>query len=154
MLNAEYSLCHAELQDLDLWMKLVEIVRYNFPGLETVEGMNDYRQTLIKNIKRDTAICVKHGNVIVGILLFSYNQQCLSCMAVHPEHRRYGIASAMIEEMISLFPSDMDINVTTFRNDDIKGTAPRALYKRLGFEEGELITEFGYPVQRFALLRK
>lgn len=39
----------------------------------------------------------------------------------------------------------------TFRENDVKGTAPRKLYKKYGFEEGELIEEFGYPNQRFVL---
>ena len=35
--------------------------------------------------------------------------------------------------------------------EDSKGTAPRALYRKFGFVEGELIEEFGYPNQRFIL---
>lgn len=41
--------------------------------------------------------------------------------------------------------------MSTFREDDIKGIAPRSLYKKFGFEEDELIEEFGYPNQRFVL---
>lgn len=44
-----------------------------------------------------------------------------------------------------------DITVSTFREEDEKGTAPRALYKKFGFIEGELIEEFGYPNQTFVL---
>ncbi|WFD10482.1 GNAT family N-acetyltransferase [Tepidibacter hydrothermalis] len=154
MLNEEYLLCYAEMQDIDSWMKMIENVSDNFPGLETTDNMNSYRQTVIKNIKRETAICVKYGNKIVGAMIFSHHWQCLSCMAVHPNHRRKGIASAMIEKMISLFPSDIDISVTTFRKDDIKGIAPRALYKKYGFEEDELVIEFEYPHQQFILHRK
>lgn len=151
MLSSEYSLNFAEMQDTDSWMHLVEIVRDNFPGVETEEAMEEYRGTLIKNIKRQTALCVKYKNEVVGILLFSYNSQCLSCMAVHPEHRKKGLASAMIEKMLCLFPKNADIFVTTFREEDEKGSAPRALYKKFGFIEDELQTEFGYPNQKFVL---
>lgn len=154
MLNVEYSLCYAEIQDIDAWIKMIEIVRDNFPGLETAEKMDGYRQTVINKIKRKTALCVKYGNEIVGVMLFSYHSQCLSCMAVHPKYRRQGIASAMIEKMISLFPNDVDISVTTFREGDIKGIAPRPLYKKFGFKEDELIMEFEYPEQKFILHRK
>ena len=75
-------------------------------------------------------------------------------MAVNPNHRRKGIASAMIEKMISLFPDNLDISVTTFRENDIKGIAPRPLYKKYGFEEDELVIEFEYPEQKFILHRK
>ena len=154
MLNMEYLLCYAEMQDIDAWIKMIEIVRDNFPGLETVEKMDGYRQTVIENIKRKTALCVKDGNEIVGVMIFSYHSKCLSCMAVHPKYRRQGIASAMIEKMISLFPNDVDMSVTTFREGDIKGVAPRHLYKKFGFEEDELIIEFEYPEQKFILHRK
>lgn len=39
----------------------------------------------------------------------------------------------------------------TFRENDVKGIAPRKLYKKFGFEEDELVEEFGYPNQRFVL---
>jgi len=44
-----------------------------------------------------------------------------------------------------------NITVSTFREGDTKGIAPRALYKKFGFVEGELIEEFGYSNQRFIL---
>lgn len=154
VLDEKYSLCYAEMKDIDSWIKMINIVRDNFPGLETDETIDGYRQTVIKNIKRKTAICVKYESNVVGFMIFSYNSKCLSCMAVHPNHRRKGIASAMIEKMVSLFPDDVDISVTTFREDDIKGSAPRPLYKKYGFEEDELIIEFEYPNQRFILHRK
>lgn len=151
MLSKGYLLDYAEVGDVDSWIKMVYIVRNNFPVLETSEKMEEYRQTVIKNIKRNTALCMKYEGEVVGILLFSYNSKCLSCMAVHPNHRRNGIGAAMVEKMISLFPSNMDISVTTFRKDDVKGIAPRQLYKKYGFEEDELVTEFDYPLQKFIL---
>lgn len=60
----------------------------------------------------------------------------------------------MIEKMLSLFPKDIDISVTTFREEDEKGRAPRPLYKKFGFKEDELTMEFEYPHQRFTLSRK
>lgn len=60
----------------------------------------------------------------------------------------------MIEKMLALFPSDAELTVTTFREEDDKGLAPRPLYKKFGFVEGELIDEFDYPHQRFVLQRK
>lgn len=152
-MGPEYMLRLAEPADLEPWMALVAVVRDNFPGLDTAEEWASYRRTVIKNIARGTALCVAHGAEIVGLLLFSLHSRCLSCMAVHPEHRRRGIASAMITRMLALFPPGVDITVTTFREEDPKGTAPRALYRRFGFEPGELITEFGYPHQRFVLRR-
>ena len=48
MLNEKYSLCFAEMNDIDSWIKMIDIVSDNFPGLETAEKMDGYRQTVIK----------------------------------------------------------------------------------------------------------
>ena len=46
-----------------------------------------------------------------------------------------------------------DITVTTFREDDPRGTAARAFYAHFGFEPGALGEEFGHPFQEFILRR-
>ncbi|MCM1989576.1 GNAT family N-acetyltransferase [Oceanirhabdus seepicola] len=153
-MNKEYSIQFAQVQDIDSWIKMIQIVRDNFPGLQTSEQIESYRQTVIKNINRETSICVKYFSEVVGVLIFSYNSKCLSCIVVHPEHRRKGIASAMIKKMLELFPDDIDITVTTYREGDTKGIAPRPLYKKFGFIEDELVEEFNYPHQKFILSRK
>ncbi len=149
-----YSLKLAEIEDLESWMKLVTSVRDNFPLLEIDAELENYKNVVIKNINRNSAICAKDDNDVIGVLIFSYNQKCLSCMAVDPKHRRYGIATDMIQKMLSLLPIDENVSVITFRAEDDKGTAPRALYKKLGFKEEELLIEHNYPHQRFVLYRK
>lgn len=54
----------------------------------------------------------------------------------------------LLSEALDKLDRDKDIIVSTFRENDVKGIAPRKLYKKFGFEEGELIEEFGYPNQR------
>ena len=153
-MNNQYTLLYANINDLESWMELVTLVRHEFLPLEQDEALEDYKQTLIKNIKRQSAICAKHNNAIVGILIFSPNQNCLGCMAVHPGHRSEGIATAMIKEMLAKLPQEENVWVTTYREDDSKGNAPRALYKKLGFVEDELTMDFDYPHQKFVLIRK
>jgi len=139
--------------DLDSWMDMIALIKDNFPGLETDDQMNGYKETVLKNIRRKTALCVKEDTKVVAILIFSYKVSCLSCMAVHPDYRRLGLASKLVEEMLSHFPEDQTLTVSTFRADDPKGDAPRMLYKKFGFVEDELIVEFDYPHQRFVLKR-
>lgn len=100
------------------------------------------------------ALCVKDGDKVIGVLLLSKKHNKICCLAVDPAHRRNGIASALLEKALSELDSSREITVTTFRENDEKGTAPRALYKRFGFEEGKLLVEFGYPVQEFVLRGK
>lgn len=152
-MNRQYEVKFAELQDLDSWMSMIDVVRPNFPGLHTEELLEGYKQTVIKNINRRSAICAVYAGEVAGLMLFSYHGKCLSCMAVHPDHRRRGIATAMISQMLSLFPEDTELSVTTFRAGDPLGTAPRPLYKKFGFVEDELTEEFDYPHQKFVLRR-
>jgi GNAT superfamily N-acetyltransferase len=148
-METPYILQFAAPEDVEGWMDMVDAVKDNFPGLV----IDEYRQTLEKNIGRQTALCVKCHGQIVGVLLFSIKNRCLSCMAVHPLHRKKGVGSALVEKMISLFPAGMDIWVSTFREGDPWGDAPRALYKKYGFVEDDLTIEFGYPNQKFVLKR-
>ena len=75
----------------------------------------------------------------------------ICCLAVDPDFRRQGIASMLLEKALQELDRNRDITVSTFREDDEKGRAPRALYKKFGFKEGELTVEFGYPNQVFVL---
>ena len=72
-------------------------------------------------------------------------------LGVSPKYRRYGIASMLLDATLEQLDRTKDIIVSTFREEDEKGTAPRALYKKSGFIEDELIEEFGYPNQKFVL---
>ena len=85
------------------------------------------------------------------VLLFSVKENILSFLAVHPEYRGIGTATALISNMVKKFPKNSNIWVTTYREGDTKGETARILYKKCGFEEGELIEEFDYPCQKFVL---
>ena len=135
-------------KDIDSWMELVQSVRWNFPGLETDEKLQEHKQTVLRFMQKESAICVKVNSKVVGVLLFSKKRNMICCLAVLPEYRKQGFASALITAAIENLDKTRDITVSTFRADDEKGVAPRALYKEFGFVEGELIEEFGYPNQR------
>lgn len=153
-MDNKIKIAYATMNELDSWMQLIETVRWNFPGLETQKDMEDYRDTVIKNINRKSAVCALDNGTVVGFLLFSVKNNMLCQMAVHPDYRRQKIASQMIEIMLENLDRGRDIEVHTFRKDDEKGIAPRALYKKLGFEEAEPGLDFGYPIQKFILRAK
>lgn len=150
--NSDIKINYATEKNLNSWMNMVEVVKDNFPGLETQEKLNDYKEMVKNSVNRQTAICATFGNMIVGILLFSPKQNMLCCMAVHPEFRRKHIATRMVELMLGKMDKERPIVVKTFREEDAKAEAPRAFYKKMGFEEGEVsMSADGYPVQRFYL---
>ena len=146
-MNVEYGTS----MDIESWMELVKLVSWNFPGLETESDIEDHRKTVLRFMGENRALCVKETDKVVGVLLISKKHNMICCMAVAPEYRRKGIASALLEKALSELDRSNDITVTTFRDNDEKGIAPRALYKRFGFTEEKLMVENDYPVQRFVL---
>ena len=140
-----------EPEDINGWMRLVRLVSPEFPGLETEKDLEEHRQTVLKFIGKRQALCVKTEDGIAGVLLLSRKRNMICCLAVSPEHRGKGFASALLEKALGELDRTRDIKVSTFREDDAKGTAPRALYRKYGFREGELTVEYGYPNQVFVL---
>lgn len=137
--------------DIDSWMNLVNNVSWNFPGLETQEKIQEHKETVLRFMSKKQALCIKDKDEIVGVILFSRGHNMICCLAVSPEYRRCGIGSILLKKAISELNPYKDITVSTFRENDSKGAAPRALYKKFGFAEDELIEEFGYPNQKFVL---
>jgi len=138
--------------DIDNWMNLVKEISWNFPGLETNERIAEHRKIVLQFIGKAQALCAKDDNEkIIGVILFSRGRNMICCLGVSPKHRRYGVASCLLSKALEQLDRTKDISVSTFREDDKKGTAPRALYKKFGFVEDELVEEFGYPNQVFLL---
>lgn len=146
-----YTVVEGVEQDIDYWMELVKSVRWNFPGLETETALKEHRNTVLKFIKEKRAICVKDGKRIIGVLLFSIKYNMICCLAVSSEYRNQGIGSKLLADALEKLDRTQPITVSTFREDDEMGTAPRALYKKFGFMPDELIEEFDYPNQKFVL---
>ena len=144
-----YTVVEGMEQDITSWMELVKSVRWNFPGLDTEEDLEAHRQTVLKFMSQKRAICVKEGDRIIGVLLFSYKHNMICCLAVSPDHRQQGIGSKLLSFALEKLDSTRPITVSTFRAEDAKGAAPRALYKKYGFLADERTEEFGYPNQRF-----
>lgn len=138
-------------EDIEKWMRLVTQVRWNFPGLETQEKLNEHRATVLKFMGKRQAICVKEENEIAGVMLFSRGHNMICCLAVAPEYRRHGVASMLMDEALNNLDRTKEISVSTFRADDKKGSAPRALYEKYGFNADVLIEELNYPNQKYVL---
>lgn len=139
--------------DIDSWMELVNKVKENFPGLETKEALDEHRDTVLDFIRKDSAICAKSNDKVVGVLLFSRDDNMICFLAVDNEYRRKHIAEKMLSYMLTFLDAEKDVVVTTYREGVPEGIAARAFYKHMGFVEGRLTEEFGSPVQEFVLVR-
>lgn len=142
---------YGDENDIVSWMELVQTVSKQFPGLETEESILEHKNTVLEFMNEQRAICVKDNKKVVGVLLFSKKHNMICCLAVLPDYREQGIASMLLDTALGSLDRTKIITVSTYRKEDEKGIAARALYKKFGFMEDELIEEFGYPNQRFVL---
>lgn len=138
-------------EDIDAWMRLVDRVRADFPGLETDDAMAEHRAAVLRFIGESSAVCAVRGSRLAGALLFSKENSMLCFLAVDPACRRQHIARKMVAFMLTRMEAGRDVTVTTYREGDPRGVAARAFYKQMGFSEGEPGEEFGCPVQEFIL---
>lgn len=147
-----YTIVEGTERDIDTWMELVKSVRWNFPGLETEDALKVHRNTVVKFMAQKRAICAKDkGSSIIGVLLFSLKYNMICCLAVAEPYRNRGIGSRLLACALKRLDRTKPITVSTFREEDEKGIAPRALYQKFGFVPDELTEEFGYPNQTFVL---
>ena len=96
-MNVEYGTS----MDIESWMDLVKLVSWNFPGLETEADIENHRKTVLRFMDENRALCVKETDKEVGVLLISKKHNMICCLAVAPEYRRKGIASALLEKSLA-----------------------------------------------------
>lgn len=137
--------------DIDGWMNLVSKVRDSFPGLETKEALDGHKDTVLGFIRKESAICARIEDKIVGVLLFSKDNNMLCFLAVDPEYRRQHIAEKMFRFILPRMSVGKPITVTTYRDGVPEGVAARAFYQKLGFVPGQMTVEFGSTVQEFVM---
>lgn len=151
MADRDFSLTDirpASLADISAWMDLVHLVIDGYPCFDEQE----YRRHLITYISRGQALILMAENTAAGCIAFSLGAvPCIEFFAVHPLYRTMDIARLLLASLTDVYLCGYDLQVTTFRACDKADTGHRAGWQRLGFSASELLTEYGYPVQRFVL---
>lgn len=132
------------INDIDSCVEFVELVKSDFAGYDK----DDFLKALRTCIEQGSALMVKTDTIVIGLLLYSKKEKELQFMAVHPMHRKKGIAYALMQGMVDAFAFGDCIHVITFREKDPKGIAARACYHKFGFMDDELLEVFHYPCQK------
>lgn len=146
-LSSQWEIAYAAPSDIPGWMEFTALVIGGFPRLEERAHLERVRGY----VQRRQAVMMRDGPVVVAAAACSRRAGSVDFLAVHPQYRRSGAAGALLAFVRrEIFPG-REISVTTFREGDKADTGQRAEYKRLGFAESELLTEFGYPTQRLIL---
>lgn len=135
----------AESADTDDWMELVSLTIDGYPHLNETE----YIEKLNRHISKKCALILKDDGMAIGVMGFSHAQCSIDFLAVHPQYRRLGITKLFLDKLADELLCGKEISLTTYRAGDKADTGYRDEYFKLGFAERELLTEYGYPTQRF-----
>ena len=134
-------------EDIPLWMSLVRLAIDGFPHLD-----EDKHLAVLKHyIAGKGALLMTEGGISIGSMMINYETGSIDFLAVHPLYRKKGISQDFLNVALSELLKNKEISITTFREGDKADTGYRKALKDLGFAEGELLTEFGYPTQRMIL---
>lgn len=141
------DICYASDDDISRWMDLVYQVIDGFPNLKESE----YREVLKRYIDCKQAFVIYDEDMIIGALAFNKELGSIDFLGIHPQYRKHDIAKSFLKRLYHEILSEIPIYITTFREGDKADTGYRDTYKKLGFAEAELLTEYGYPSQKFIL---
>ncbi|SCJ86786.1 Regulatory protein soxS [Anaerotruncus sp. 2789STDY5834896] len=137
----------AQEKDIDRWMQLVRLVVDGFPGLieeQYIDVLRDY-------MRAGRALWLCENQTAIGAVLFDPRQGSIDFLGVHPQYRRRGVTEALLRCVVERYMPGRPVSITTYRAGDRADTGYREAFLQLGFAESELLTEFGYPTQRFVL---
>ena len=137
----------ARREDVPDWMNLMRLVIDGYPVMDEA----DYSAKLEESIDEKRALVLKAGNVLIGAMAFTYSPGSIEFLGVHPQYRNRGIQRLFLDALLETYLPGQEISTTTYRDRDKADTGHRDLLLQLGFAEKELLTEFGYPTQRFVL---
>lgn len=135
----------AEKKDIVDWMNLMRLVIDGYPVMDE----DDYLAKLEESIDEKRALVLREGDILIGAMAFTYSPGSIEFLGVHPQYRNRGLQKLFLDALLETYLPGQEISTTTFREQDKADTGHRDMLLQLGFAEKELLTEFGYPTQRF-----
>ena len=136
-----------EKKDIVDWMNLMRLVIDGYPVMDE----DDYLAKLEESIDEKRALVLREGDILIGTMAFTYSPGSIEFLGVHPQYRNRGLQKVFLDALLEIYLPGQEISTTTFREQDKADTGHRDMLLQLGFAEKELLTEFGYPTQRFVL---
>ncbi len=136
-------------EDIPEWMRLLRLVIDGFPCLNE----NEHIDTLKRYIAQKGAFIMKQGDIAIGLLMISHKSGSIDFLGIHPFYRNQGMAAhTLLMKAMSELSEHKEISTTSYRKGDKADTGHRNTLEKLGFAEGELLLEFGYPTQKMVIL--
>ena len=138
----------AEKKDIVDWMNLMRLVIDGYPVMDE----DDYLAKLEESIDEKRALVLREGDILIEAMAFtcSTRQYRISwrTSAISKSRTSKVILGCLIGNISSRAGNQHDGHL---REQDKADTGHRDMLLQLGFAEKELLTEFGYPTQRFVL---
>ena len=135
----------AEKKDIPDWMDLMRLVIDGYPVMDEAE----YLAKLEESISERHALVLRDEKCLVGAMAFTCSPGSIEFLGIHPQYRNRGLQKLFLDALLEIYLPGQEISTTTYREQDKADTGHRDLLLQLGFAERELLTEFGYPTQRF-----
>lgn len=145
---AKADIRFAKEEDIPSWMELVRLAVDGYPHLRE----DIYLQKLREYIGEKQALILKVNDMaagVCGIGRYGYETVSIDFLGIHPQFRKRNVAKLFLDKLTEDILPGRNVSVTTYRERDRADTGYRKCFQELGFAPGELLTEFGYPTQRF-----
>ena len=111
----------------------------------------NYLEKLKASIAEKRALVLRDEEILIGAIAFTYVPGSIVFWGIHPQYRNRGLQKLFLDVLAEKYLPGQEISITTYRERDKADTGQRNMLIKLGFAEKELLTEFGYPTQRFVL---
>ncbi len=157
-MNPGRKITIAAMHDLERWLALCDRVKGEFHGID-LRNDESYRNAVVKNIERGSAVFVAEGERIIGAMIYSTRSKHIGWIAVDPEYRRQGIGAALVAYFFDRFGDTEVLTVKTFLKSDVSGPRAHGFYESMGFiaeetEEDRENLNAGHPFQVFRNYRR
>ncbi len=133
--------------DIPAWTNFIRQVIDGFPYMDEQEHI----KVLKENIAKKQVFILTDGDTAAGGMIFERKSGDIGFFGIHPLYKNKGLSKLFFEKLLEELNGEKPISVTTYREGDKADTGQREEFKRLGFADAELMTEFGYPTQRLIL---
>lgn len=144
-----FSLFPAQQADLPAILDILRACQEELPPL----AQDSLTQLLQRNVQRGSVLLAAQETKVAGVCIWSPVLHKISLLAVLPQARGLGIATALLKETLRRMPAG-NITLETFRDGDPRGTAALSLYKKFGFQSIGLSEGYEWPMQILKLRRE
>ena len=136
---------YAAKNDISSWMQLAHMAVDGFPCWEAAV----HRKVLKDSICQRRAFILPYRSMAVGSMIVNYDTGDIDFLGIHPLYKNVGIDEMFVDFAGKELFRNRPVRTTTYREGDKADTGYRESLINMGFQEAELLTEFGYPTQRF-----